>query len=69
MRRIIRRFTHTMPVAGLTRGRDAKGAYYRLGKNGTKFHYTVGNTASRARARARALGLAERMEAKLFRGH
>lgn len=58
-----------MPIASVTRGRDAKGAYYRLGKNGTKFHYTVGNARSRATARNRALGLAERMEAKLFRGH
>jgi len=58
-----------MPIAGLTRGRDAKGAFYRLGKNGTKFHYAVGNARSRATARNRALGLAERMEAKLFRGH
>jgi len=55
-----------MPIA-LVRGRDAKGAFYRLGKDGTKYHYAAGNAKSRAAARNRALRQAQRMEMGLLR--
>ncbi len=36
------------------RGRDAKGAYYRWGATGVKYHYVAGNKTSRERAKAKA---------------
>lgn len=41
-----------MPVA---RGTDSKGAYYKWGAGGKKYHYTTKNAASRNRAKNEAL--------------
>lgn len=40
-----------MPI---TRGKDAKGCYYRFGPTGAHYHYVAGDAASRARAKALA---------------
>jgi len=40
-----------MPVR---RGKDSKGAYYRWGNKGKKYHYTPGNKRSRATAKSKA---------------
>lgn len=40
-----------MPVK---RGTDSKGAFYRWGNSGKKYHYTVGNGKSRERAKKQA---------------
>lgn len=37
------------------RGTDERGPFYRWGRSGTRYRYTVGNAASRKRARDRAL--------------
>ena len=50
----------------LSRGRDTKGAYYRWGRTGAKYHYTAGNKISRDRARAKAMRQARAIQANRY---
>lgn len=51
----------------LKRGQDSKGAYYKWGEAGHKYHYTAGNAASRTRAKNKALRQGRAVEASVSR--
>lgn len=52
----------------LNRGQDTKGAYYRWGATGAKYHYAAGNKASREHAKAKAMTQAKAIKASKHSG-